>query len=84
MIQLLRQRPAAILSYIIHILPAAVSQPYPVFFLCAANSRPVASARSPAGKRSSTMVEPMAFSDMYVRRVKGSKASPMNQATPAM
>lgn len=56
---------------------------YPNFFLWAENSLPVARALSPAGKRSSTMVEPIAFSDMYVRRVNGSKAKPMNQATPA-
>ena len=58
--------------------------PYPAFFLWAANSLPVASALSPDGKRSSTMVDPMAFSDMYVRSVNGSNANPMNQATPAM
>lgn len=56
---------------------------YPTFFFCAANSRAVAKARSPEGNRSSTMVEPIAFSDMYVRRVNGSNAMPMNQATAA-
>lgn len=56
---------------------------YPTFFLWAANSCAVAKALSPEGNRSSTMVEPIAFSDMYVRKVNGSNARPMNQAMPA-
>lgn len=57
---------------------------YPIFFLWAANSLPVAKALSPAGNRSSTIVDPMAFSDMYVRKVNGSKDKPIKQAKPVM